>query len=48
MWSYNFILDIEKMNSQKNAMTAEEIEAHLDRKISEMEEYQRNGNYVEA
>ena len=34
------------MSASKSNMTADEIEANLERKIIEMEESQRNGNYV--
>ena len=36
------------MSASKNNMSAEEIEANLERKVREMEDSQHNGNYVEA
>lgn len=36
------------MSASKISASAEEIEAQLELKINEMENYQKNGNYVDA
>lgn len=36
------------MSANKSYNTAEEIEAQLEIKTREMEDHQRNGNYIEA
>lgn len=39
---------VQLMSASKISASAEEIEAQLELKINEMENYQKNGNYVDA